>query len=69
MVCPHCGERLQVKPYAFSNADSYRNIVVAKTDCCGKGVRITPRMTYIIEKASPDIQRDGWGRILVRDKP
>ena len=67
MMCPHCEKELEFKPYVIYNVDCYRNPVIGKTQCCGKGLKVSAVTTIKVAKLT---EYDGvhtvdsWGEVL-----
>lgn len=62
--CPHCAQPLQVDMVVIYNIDSYHAPKVAKAECCGRGVRISPVVTYRADALNSAVKTDDWGRPL-----
>lgn len=60
MKCPQCGGELEYPEHAYFNMYDYHNSCIVKTECCGKAVRLIPRM--LVESVSVQgVQEDDWG--------
>lgn len=60
MKCPQCDGELKYPDYAYRNIHNYHNACTVKTECCGKAVRLIPRM--VIEAVSAKgVETDDWG--------
>jgi hypothetical protein len=63
MKCPQCGGELKYPDYAWSNMYQYRKACTVRTECCGKGVRLIPRMEVEVLKAI-GAKGDDWGNAI-----
>lgn len=61
MKCPYCGNKLQVLPRCYYNAETYRTPVTARTNCCGKLVNIKTVTEFVITKDTSSKTEDDWG--------
>ena len=62
MKCPHCNKELNIPENTQRNVDSYHNRVLSITNCCGKGIYVSPRFSYIVTSYTGDKTEDDWGR-------
>lgn len=62
MRCPACGGVLQIPDNAQINMESYMRSVFTALECCGRGVRISPRLSFDITFEDSDRKTDDWGR-------
>lgn len=60
MKCPQCGGELKYPQVAYDNMDRYMTACTVATLCCGKGVRLIPRMVVEAVPAK-GMERDDWG--------
>lgn len=60
MKCPQCGGELKYPDHAYYNMSCYRNACTVVTLCCGKAVRLIPRME-IEAVAAKGVTVDEWG--------
>ena len=66
MECPHCKGIVEFEPYVEYNVECYGKSVIGRTKCCGKGLRVSRRITFAVsplgEFENPDV--DDWGKPL-----
>lgn len=60
MKCPQCSGELKYPDYAYFNMSSYGKACTIKTDCCGKAVRLIPRLEVEAVSARGMLE-DDWG--------
>lgn len=63
MKCPHCNGELKYPEYAWNNMYHYHSSCTVRTECCGKGVWLTPRMEVEVSKAI-GAKGDDWGNAI-----
>lgn len=62
MICPHCKEKLRLKPNsAFLNAEIYGNVNKVYTNCCNKLVGISRVVKFKVIDFSDLPAEDDWG--------
>ena len=66
MECPHCKGVVEFEPYVEYNVETYGKSVIGRTNCCGKGLRVSRVIKVAIsplsEYENPDV--DDWGKDL-----
>ena len=60
MKCPYCEKDAKIKEVVKSNLECYGGSVKARTDCCGKMVRVYPIVNYICTETD-QTGKDDWG--------
>jgi hypothetical protein len=68
MKCPHCNKEVKVPPYAWYNAENYKNAVLVKTECCGNPIVIYPKTEFDVYIYDGDRTTDDWGLIFEKSK-
>jgi hypothetical protein len=61
MRCPHCRKELVLLPRAIRNVEDYGTPVLVATECCGKPVIVSRRITISITDIETDRKEDDWG--------
>jgi len=61
MKCPHCEKELRINEVVYLNLESYRGSVIAATNCCGKGVRVSDVVRVRVSPYTGDDTEDSWG--------
>ena len=63
MKCPYCNGNIGFKPYVTYNVETYDNSVIGRTECCGKGLRVSRvvsvRVSPLSDHENPEV--DSWG--------
>ncbi len=64
MICPNCKKNIEVAPRVFWNVEAYGDSAIARTECCGAGVRISRVVSFKADLPydCPDV--DDWGEKL-----
>lgn len=62
MICPHCGNELQLPENVAVYCDRYVRCCVSVTECCGKAVHIEPYVSLRVDKYAGYRLEDNWGR-------
>lgn len=62
VVCPCCGNTCKVPLNTLLNIEQYHDPKVTVTACCGKLVRLVPRLFIRAEPYVGDKKVDDWGR-------
>jgi hypothetical protein len=62
MKCPSCNKEVSIPENTQRNVDSYHNTVLSITNCCGKGVYVSPRSGYTVTPYVGEKPEDNWGR-------
>ena len=66
MECPHCKGIVEFEPYVEYNVECYGKPLIGRTNCCGKGLRVSRRISLVVSSLSeyenPD--EDDWGQPL-----
>lgn len=60
MKCPQCGGELKYPDYAYNNMDTYGKPCTVRANCCGKAVRLIPRM-MVEAVTARGMSKDDWG--------
>lgn len=66
-LCPQCGKELEYSSIAYMNMERYGRPCTVATDCCGKAVRLIPRMSIEAVAASNVGDTDDWGNPYSED--
>jgi hypothetical protein len=61
MKCPHCEKELLINDVVYYNLETYRGSVIATTNCCGKGVRVSDVVKIRVSTYVGDETEDSWG--------
>jgi hypothetical protein len=61
MNCPHCKKVLTLNNPVLYNVEAYHISVVAVALCCGRGVKVIPKMSFEIIKYMGKENHDDWG--------
>jgi RNase P subunit RPR2 len=61
MLCPNCNGKLEIPDNAVRNMETCLKSCHTIIYCCGKIVRVKPRVVFDIEFADPSIKVDDWG--------
>jgi len=62
MKCPNCDKGLQIPNYAYNNASTYENTVLAVSNCCGKAFVIKPIISFQVTPYTGSKKEDDWGK-------
>ena len=60
MKCPYCGKEAKIADVVKRNLESYGGSAKARTDCCGKMVRVSPNISFSCYEENQE-GRDDWG--------
>lgn len=63
MKCPQCDGELEYPSAALYSMQYYGNACTVATLCCGKAVRLIPRMEVEAVKAE-GVKEDDWGTCI-----
>lgn len=66
LLCPHCNEELIIADNKERNAETYLQPIMAKAECCGKGVYVIPRVVFSAQKYTGDKKEDEWGDPILK---
>jgi len=61
VICKTCGKEVDIDPVVFANCDTYNNINLAISKCCGMAYIVKPITTYQITEYTGDRKEDDWG--------
>lgn len=66
MKCPYCNGDIGFEPCVTYNVETYGNSVIGRTECCGKGLRVSRvvsvRVSPLSDHENPEV--DSWGEPL-----
>lgn len=60
--CPHCKKEIIIPEISKMSLDAYGNEVLTITECCGKGVFLTPVRSFNVRLYIGTKTEDDWGR-------
>lgn len=63
MKCPYCLGEVEFEPYVMYNVEVYGKPLVGKTRCCGKGLMVGRKISFVVQALSEYDTRtkDDWG--------
>jgi len=64
MICPHCKKDLTLNNPVLYNVERYQSTVMAVALCCGRGVRVIPKMSFEVIKYMGKENHDDWGHAI-----
>lgn len=67
MNCPHCSAPIEFETYVLYNVEVYGKPVIGKTKCCGKGLRVSRKISFevsVLNEYDGEISVDSWGEEL-----
>ena len=67
--CPYCGKPIEVQPYVVHNARSYDKAVLARTECCGKGIQVARSISLVVAPYEGIQTHDDWAVPFNPSKP
>jgi hypothetical protein len=67
-TCPHCKNEISLPEQAVGNIMRYGNSVTTVTECCGFGVRLTPKTSFTIRPYEGQETEDDWGREIKKQE-
>ncbi len=68
MKCPYCTKEVEIPERAYYNVETYRDTVLTRTDCCGRGVKLACVTRFLVFKHPRRETEDDWGLSIISER-